>query len=75
MKPCKKLIFGFFALVMSQAALAAPQLLDRVAVQINDGIVLESEVQNMVDTVKANAKAPARVCLRIRRCALRLLSV
>ncbi len=42
---------------MSQAALAAPQLLDRVAVQINDGIVLESEVQNMVDTVKANAKA------------------
>ncbi|PBQ29535.1 peptidylprolyl isomerase SurA [Shewanella algae] len=57
MKPCKKLIFGFFALVMSQAALAAPQLLDRVAVQINDGIVLESEVQNMVDTVKANAKA------------------
>ncbi|NDO74794.1 MULTISPECIES: peptidylprolyl isomerase SurA [Shewanella] len=57
MKPCKKLIFGFFALVMSQASLAAPQLLDRVAVQINDGIVLESEVQNMVDTVKANAKA------------------
>lgn len=57
MKPCKKLIFGFFALIMSQAALAAPQLLDRVAVQINDGIVLESEVQNMVDTVKANAKA------------------
>lgn len=57
MKPCKKLIFGFFALVMSQAALAAPQLLDRVAVQINDGIVLESEVQNMIDTVKANAKA------------------
>jgi peptidyl-prolyl cis-trans isomerase SurA len=42
---------------MSQASLAAPQLLDRVAVQINDGIVLESEVQNMVDTVKANAKA------------------
>ncbi|GHA95752.1 peptidylprolyl isomerase SurA [Shewanella indica] len=57
MKPCKKLIFGFFALIMSQASLAAPQLLDRVAVQINDGIVLESEVQNMVDTVKANAKA------------------
>ncbi|MGL4750695.1 MAG: peptidylprolyl isomerase SurA, partial [Shewanella sp.] len=44
-------------LAISQPTMAAPQPLDRVAVQINDGIVLESEITNMIDTVKANAKA------------------
>ncbi|EGM68978.1 peptidylprolyl isomerase SurA [Shewanella sp. HN-41] len=57
MKPSKHLIFALFALAISQPTLAAPQQLDRVAVQINDGIVLESEITNMIDTVKANAKA------------------
>lgn len=57
MKPSKHLIFALFALVISQPTLAIPQQLDRVAVQINDGIVLESEIANMIDTVKANAKA------------------
>ena len=57
MKPCKQLIFALFALAFSHSALAASQPLDRVAVQINDGIVLESEITNMVSTVKANAKA------------------
>lgn len=57
MKPSKKLIFALFALAMSQTAIAAPQALDRVAVQINDGIVLESEITNMIATVTANAKA------------------
>ncbi|AVI64854.1 peptidylprolyl isomerase SurA [Shewanella sp. NKUCC05_KAH] len=57
MKPSKHLIFALFALAISQPTLAAPQPLDRVAVQINDGIVLESEITNMIDTVKANAKA------------------
>ncbi|QYX65731.1 peptidylprolyl isomerase SurA [Shewanella putrefaciens] len=56
MKPSKHLIFALFALAISQPTLAAPQPLDRVAVQINDGIVLESEIANMIDTVKANAK-------------------
>lgn len=56
MKPSKHLIFALFALAISQPTLAAPQPLDRVAVQINDGIVLESEITNMIDTVKANAK-------------------
>lgn len=57
MKPSKHLIFALFALAISQPTMAAPQPLDRVAVQINDGIVLESEITNMIDTVKANAKA------------------
>lgn len=57
MKPSKHLIFALFALAISQPTMAAPQPLDRVAVQINDGIVLESEIINMINTVKANAKA------------------
>jgi peptidyl-prolyl cis-trans isomerase SurA len=42
---------------MSNTSVAAPMPLDRVSVQINDGIILESEITNMVSTVKANAKA------------------
>ncbi|PWF61603.1 peptidylprolyl isomerase SurA [Shewanella sp. BC20] len=57
MKPSKHLIFALFALAISQPTMAAPQPIDRVAVQINDGIVLESEITNMIDTVKANARA------------------
>ena len=38
------------------AVSAEPQPLDSVAVQINDGIILQSEIDNMLQTVKANAK-------------------
>ncbi|QLE84408.1 MULTISPECIES: peptidylprolyl isomerase SurA [Shewanella] len=57
MRPCKKLIFAFLALALSQTTVASANSLDRVSVQINEGIVLESEIVNMVKTVKANAKA------------------
>ncbi|MCL1141908.1 peptidylprolyl isomerase SurA [Shewanella gaetbuli] len=57
MKHSKKLFFALCALAMSQTVMSAPQELDRVAVQLNDGIILESEINNMVDTVSANAKA------------------
>lgn len=56
MRPCKQLIIAFLTLAMSHNVLAA-QALDRVTVQINEGIVLESEIANMMKTVKANAKA------------------
>lgn len=56
----KKCIVGFLAIIFSlsniTAVVAAPQPLDKVAVQINDGIILQSEIDNMLDTVKANAK-------------------
>ncbi|GLS82386.1 chaperone SurA [Paraferrimonas haliotis] len=39
----------------SSHLVAAP--LDRVAVQVNDGIILQSEIDSMVNTVKQNAKA------------------
>ncbi|KVX02797.1 peptidylprolyl isomerase SurA [Shewanella frigidimarina] len=57
MKHSKKIIFALLALAMSNTSMAAPMPLDRVSVQINDGIILESEITNMVSTVKANAKA------------------
>ncbi|UJF22993.1 peptidylprolyl isomerase SurA [Shewanella sp. OMA3-2] len=57
MKHSKKLFFALFALTISQSALSAPQALDSVAVQLNDGIILESEISNMIATVSANAKA------------------
>lgn len=57
MKHSKKIIFALLALAISHASIAAPVPLDRVAVQINDGIILDSEITNMISTVKANAKA------------------
>ncbi|GGP63059.1 chaperone SurA [Shewanella algicola] len=57
MKHSKKMIFALLALAISHTSVAAPVQLDRVSVQINDGIVLESEIKNMIVTVKANAKA------------------
>ena len=57
MKPCKHLIIAIMSLAMSHMALAENTTLDRVSVQINEGIVLESEITNMLKTVKANAPA------------------
>ena len=57
MKPCKHLIIAIFTLAMSHMAQAENTTLDRVSVQINEGIILESEVTNMLATVKANATA------------------
>ncbi|NCO71377.1 MULTISPECIES: peptidylprolyl isomerase SurA [Shewanella] len=57
MKHSKKIIFALLALAISNTSIAEPIPLDRVAVQVNDGIILESEISNMITTVKANAKS------------------
>ncbi|WP_299801811.1 peptidylprolyl isomerase SurA [uncultured Shewanella sp.] len=69
MKRCNQLIFALLTLAMSQTIQAAPEPLDRVTVQINEGIILESEVTGMVKTIKANAanagqKLPSDSALR-----------
>lgn len=60
MIPCKKLIIGLFTLALTltniTSSIAAPVPLDKVAVQINDGVILQSEIDNMLNTVKENAK-------------------
>ncbi|WP_144213282.1 peptidylprolyl isomerase SurA [Shewanella donghaensis] len=56
MKHCKKMIFALFTMAISQVTLAVPVQLDSVAVQINEGIILDSEITHMVASVKANAE-------------------
>ncbi|WP_153913565.1 peptidylprolyl isomerase SurA [Shewanella sp. TC10] len=56
MKHCKKMILALFTMAVSQVSIAAPVPLDSVAVQINEGIILESEISHMVTSVKANAE-------------------
>jgi peptidyl-prolyl cis-trans isomerase SurA len=55
MKHSKKILLALFSLAISQSAIAEPVQLDRVSVQINEGIILESEIGNMLNTVRANA--------------------
>lgn len=43
------------ALLFSHASVAEPQLLDRVVVRVNEGVVLESDVQKMMDDFKRRA--------------------
>lgn len=40
----------------STASFAAPQQLDKVAAVVNNGVVLESDVNNMLQTVTMNAR-------------------
>ncbi len=50
----KTLILGL--MFASSTALSAPQQMDKVAAVVNNGVVLESDVNNMVNTVKMNAR-------------------
>lgn len=54
MKNWRTLILGL--MFASSTALAAPQQMDKVAAVVNNGVVLESDVQNMINTVKLNAQ-------------------
>ncbi len=48
---------GMMLIVVSSAVSQAQEVLDRVAVIVNDGVVLESEIQQMLTQVKRNAEA------------------
>lgn len=51
----RKLIIGLLFSV-STTTLAAPQPLDKVTAIVNDGVVLQSDVDNMLDIVRINAR-------------------
>jgi peptidyl-prolyl cis-trans isomerase SurA len=58
-------------IVLSSATSQAQDVIDRVAVIVNDGVVLESEIQQMLVQVKRNAEAqqltlPAESVLRVQ---------
>ncbi len=54
MKNWRMLILG--VAVAANTAFAAPQVVDKVAAVVNNGVVLESDVDNMLRTVKAQAQ-------------------
>ncbi|MGP1956970.1 MAG: peptidylprolyl isomerase SurA [Arsenophonus sp. NC-PE1-MAG3] len=51
----RKFIIGLLFTV-STATLAATKQLDKVSAIVNDGVVLQSDVDNMLDTLRINAK-------------------
>ncbi|OIX91727.1 peptidylprolyl isomerase SurA [Pantoea sp. Ae16] len=54
MKNWRMLILG--AAMSASTAFAAPQVVDKVAAVVNNGVVLESDVDNMMRTVKSQAQ-------------------
>jgi peptidyl-prolyl cis-trans isomerase SurA len=47
---------AFFSLCITHSVSAQPELLDRVAVVIDKGVILESEINDMMKNVKVNSK-------------------
>ncbi|WP_127959859.1 peptidylprolyl isomerase SurA [Serratia microhaemolytica] len=54
MKNWKMLLLGL--VVATNTAFAAPQSIDKVAAVVNNGVVLESDVDNLLHSVKLNAQ-------------------
>lgn len=54
MKNWRMLILG--VAITANTAFAAPQVVDKVAAVVNNGVVLESDVDNMMRTVKSQAQ-------------------
>ncbi|MGV3345049.1 peptidylprolyl isomerase SurA [Enterobacteriaceae bacterium LUAb1] len=55
MKIWKSLITGL--IMMINTALAAPQVVDKVVVIVNDGVVLKSDIDSLMDSITTQAKA------------------
>ncbi|TKB50918.1 peptidylprolyl isomerase SurA [Ferrimonas aestuarii] len=68
----RNLFFSAMAgLVMAGSAVAEPQPLDRIAVLVNDGVVLESEITSRMANIKASAiksgqALPSDAALRVQ---------
>ncbi|BDH47152.1 chaperone SurA [Salmonella enterica subsp. enterica serovar Choleraesuis] len=54
MKNWRTLLLG--AALVANTTFAAPQVVDKVAAVVNNGVVLESDVDGMMQSVKANAR-------------------
>ncbi|HAD8291180.1 TPA_asm: peptidylprolyl isomerase SurA [Salmonella enterica] len=53
MKNCKTLLLGIA--MIANTSFAAPQVVDKVAAVVNNGVVLESDVDGLMQSVKLNA--------------------
>lgn len=56
MKKMTQIMFGVALFATSSIALAQ-QTIDRVAVVVNDSVIVESEIEQMINTIKRNAAA------------------
>ncbi len=57
--------------VCANAAFAAPQEVDKVAAVVDNGVVLESDVNGLLQSVSSTPSRPANSCRTTRRCAIR----
>ena len=56
MKNWRTLLPGIALALVVNTSFAAPQVVDKVAAVVNNGVVLESDVDGMLQSVKLNAK-------------------
>ena len=56
MKLWNKILLGLFIASQLKAVQAAPSELDGVAVIVNTGVVLQSDIETSLKTIRANAK-------------------
>ena len=61
------------SLVFNLSVQAKPEQIDRVAAVVDSGVVLESEVQALLETIRTNAKKIIRACLLTVPCVPKLL--
>ena len=59
MKNWKTLLLGIA--MVANTSFAAPQVVDKVAAVVNNGVVLESDVDGLMQSVKLNALAIAEL--------------
>jgi peptidyl-prolyl cis-trans isomerase SurA len=73
MKNWKTLLLGIA--MIANTSFAAPQVVDKVAAVVNNGVVLESDVDGLMQSVKLNAGQAGSSCRMTPPCVIRSLSV
>ena len=74
MKNWKTLLLGIA--MIANTSFAAPQVVDKVAAVVNNGVVLESDVDGLMQSVKLNAaQARQQRSWMTRRCATKSWNV
>lgn len=70
MKNWKTLLLGIA--MIANTSFAAPQVVDKVAAVVNNGVVLESDVDGLMQSVKLNAgQAGQQRCRMTPPCAIK----
>jgi peptidyl-prolyl cis-trans isomerase SurA len=73
MKNWKTLLLGIA--MIANTSFAAPQVVDKVAAVVNNGVVLESDVDGLMQSVNLTPARPGSSCRMTPPCVIRSLSV